>query len=90
MRYILTALLVASSAHANEPPPIPEGGINYVMQGECQDNETGLTGYCYGGYDNKGNFYLTFWLDNQLQFIRKVVENQPYETICVNDTYNSF
>jgi len=88
---LLTALLVASSVHANEPPPPPEGGINFTLQGECQDNESGLTGMCYAGYGTDGTFYLTFWVDGVLQFIRTVAPDaSAYETIWVRDTFNSF
>lgn len=88
---LLTASLVASSALANEPPPPPEGGINFTLQGECQDNESGIKGFCYAGYGTDGTFYLTFWVDGELQFIRQVPPGaSDYETVWTRATFNSF
>lgn len=77
--------------YADEPPPPPEGGINYTIQSPCADNETGLKGFCYAGYGTDGTFYLTFYQDGVLQFIRRVPLGQTdYEVVWVRDTYNSF
>lgn len=84
LAYALTALLALSSPSlADHPvPPVPEGGINYTIQGECQDNETGEKGYCYAGYTKDGTFVLSFWQDGVLKMIRRVV-GDSYETIWV-------
>ena len=88
---LLIALVVGSSAHAEHPiPDPPEGGINYTLQGECHDNETGEQGYCYAGYGTDGVFYITFWQDDRLMFIRRVVGDQPYEQMWTADLYASY
>lgn len=79
----LAIALTPMMATADHPiPPVPEGGIRYVMEGECQDNETKAEGYCYGGYTADGTFILTFWQDGELKFIRRVV-GDSYETVWV-------
>lgn len=89
--WVLLFMLCASMVRADEPPPPPEGGINYSLQSPCSDNETGLTGFCYAGYGTDGTFYLTFWQDGVLQFIRRVPPGQTnYEVVWVRNTYNSF
>lgn len=86
---VLLLAALPAMAMANEPPPVPEGGINFVIESECEDHETGQKGECYGGYAVDGTFYVVFWQDNVMMFIRKSV-GDSYETIWVNDHYNSY
>ena len=83
MKYILSLLLLLWTtlpSISEELPPVPEGGINYFLQGPCKDNESGLKGYCFMGKTNDGRTILTFWQDDELMFIRQVV-GDGYETI---------
>lgn len=82
----LCLVLVASTTRADEPPPVPEGGINFFYESPCEDNETGQAGHCYVGVDVEGNTYLTFFQDGELMFIRKVI-GDTYEVVWVRATY---
>lgn len=90
MRYLLTVWvgLLSGMAVANEPPSVPEGGLTHVFTSPCQDPETGQKGTCYIMQDVEGTLYTTFWQYDMLMFIRKDVPG-GYETIWVNDQYNS-
>lgn len=76
----------ASSSLANEPPPVPEGGLAILHEQPCSDGETMQKGYCYYMQDTEGNVYVTFWQGETLQFIRKIV-GESYETVWENDIY---
>ncbi len=86
---ILATILTTGLTRADEPPPVPEGGINFVIEGKCTDQETGEKGDCYGGYTNDGTFYVTFWQDGVMMFIRKST-GTGYEPVWVNAQYNSY
>lgn len=92
MRPLLAILLLLSMTHFSTaettPPPVPEGGLTFIMQQSCMDNETGQKGYCYLGKDKDGKIFLTFWQDGILMFIREVV-GDSYITIWVNSVYDS-
>ena len=88
LTFLTTCLLAATGAYGNEPPPIPEGGLNHHYSAPCTDNETGEAGYCYFASDAAGNHYLSFVQEGHLMFIRKIV-GDGYETIWVDDKYNS-
>lgn len=85
---ILALLLTTATGKANEPPPVPEGGINYYLEGHCRDHESGQEGYCYMGNTTDGRTLMMFWQGQELMFIRKVV-GDGYETIWVNPKFNS-
>ena len=87
---IITAVLVATVCFATELPPLPDGGLKILSKAKCTDNETGQRGLCYNTEDNKGNFYLIFYQDDEMpMFIRKALGNGKYETIYVSDKFNS-
>ena len=73
----------------SEPPPVPDGGINFYFEAACTDNETGQKGYCYVGYDKGGTTYMTFWQQGQLMMIRKILSRTEYETVWTAVTYGS-
>lgn len=83
----LSQSLMPASSMAEEPPPIPEGGLNFFYEGECIDNETGQPGYCYVGYAVDHTVYLTFWQNGTLQMIRKVIDETDYETVWTRSTF---
>lgn len=85
----LCAMAQTTTATANEPPPVPEGGLNHLYSAPCQDRETGEEGTCYFMQDVQGNSYIAFWQGETLQFIRQVFPDR-YENIWVNDMYNSY
>lgn len=91
MRLLPTAMLVLcpSIGQANEPPPIPEGGINYYLEGACLDNETGQKGYCYMGTTHDGRTLMTFWQNDVLMLIREVV-GDGYKSVWLNPMFASF
>jgi hypothetical protein len=90
MRTKLAALLCASlfvalattTAIANHPtPPMPEGGISFFYQSACTDVKTKREGMCYVGTDMTGTMYITFFINDELVFIRKVLPDGGYETL---------
>lgn len=85
---LILCLTLAVPAVADEPPPVPEGGLVLVYESPCGDNETGIAGYCYFMQDIAGEVYLTFWVNDEMMFIRHVI-GEGYETIWVNPTYNA-
>ena len=88
IRYIAICVLMASQVDANEAPPVPEGGLQFIQQGACIDDESGEKGDCYLGITKDGRTLLTFWQNGILMFIREVVAD-GYTTIWVNDMFNS-
>lgn len=90
MRLLTLALaILGTGAMANEPPPVPEGGLQvvFILQ-TCQDAETLEKGTCYVLQDKDGNIYSTFYQDGVLMFIRKSIPD-GYETIWTNDQFNT-
>jgi hypothetical protein len=78
---LFVALATVTMATADHPqPPVPEGGISFFYQSECQDAQSGLEGMCYVGTDKDGTMYVTFFVKGELAFIRTVV-GSTYETI---------
>jgi hypothetical protein len=84
---VLFLALWGTTTRADEPPPVPEGGINFVIEGKYTDHETGAEGECYGGYGTDGTFYLTFWQNGVMMFIRQKKGNAPYETVWTNAVF---
>lgn len=72
---------------ANEPPPVPEGGLKPLYDTPCIDVETNQKGHCYVMRDLSGNTYVTFWQQGELQTIRQVTDD-GYKTIWMRDTYS--
>jgi hypothetical protein len=69
-------MAVTTTANAEHPtPPVPDGGINYTMEGQCVDTESKEEGYCYGGYTVDGTFVLTFWQNGELKLIRQATSD---------------
>lgn len=85
----LAMSLLGTMATADPPPPVPDGGLIFIMEGECTDNETGQAGYCYISMDKTGKRYLAFYQDDVLMLIRQVLSQDDYETIWVNPLYVS-
>lgn len=92
MRSIVLFLAVLPAmVMASEPPPPPEGGIHFVIWGECVDQTTGQEGYCYTGYGVDESVYTTFWQDDEMMFIRKTEKGSTdYEEVWTNPKYNSY
>lgn len=90
LRFSLATLLLASVASANEPPPEPEGGLVAILTAPCTDMETGEKGVCYVFRDVEENYYTAFWQGETLQFIRRPLPDGGYESVWVNDRYNSY
>lgn len=90
MRYVLLIVLAlfAFSVKANELPPLPEGGLDFFLEGVCIDDESGQEGYCYMGKSKDGVTYLTFWQDDKMMLIREVT-GDTYKTIWTSDHFNS-
>lgn len=84
--FILAAMLLAGTAVANEPPPIPEESLVTLHTSACSDSETGQRGTCYLMQDVEGIVYVTFWQEETLMFIRQIV-GDGYIVIWVNDLY---
>lgn len=82
------ALLAGSTALANEPPPVPEGGLQTLYSSVCTDKETGIGGVCFLVVDIQGNTYLLFFIDEKIMFIRKMKED-GYDLVWMHDKYNS-
>lgn len=83
MRYAVLGLFLAAlpaSSMADEPPPPPEGGLTFIADAPCTNNETGAKGHCYISVDKQGNQYLAFYQGDIIMFIRKVV-GDDYETV---------
>ena len=87
---ILATILTTGLAHANEPPPEPEGGLVVTYASPCFDRETGEQGMCYLLRDIHGGTYTAFWQGETLQFIRRPLPEGGYETVWINDMYNSY
>jgi hypothetical protein len=83
----LAASLSSTMAIADEPPPVPDGGLWFYAEAPCRDNETGQEGHCYIGQANDGTVYMTFWQRDELQFIRKVLSRTEYEQVWTRATY---
>lgn len=91
LRFSLATLLLSSVALANEPPPETEGGLVVIAKNiTCFDMETGEKGLCHILRDVQGGYYTAFWQGETLQFIRRPLPGGGYETIWVNDMYNSY
>ncbi len=83
---------LATPGIADHPaPPVPAGGINFAIEGKCEDHETGEKGYCYAGYGTDGTFYATFWQDDVMKFIRQIKPGfTDYETVWVAHGYATY
>ena len=91
MRYIALCvlLLFPSGATANEAPPVPEGGLQFLAKTTCLDAETGERGVCHFAVDKAGEQYVIFWQGDDLMFVRQIV-GDSYITVWMNDKYNTF
>lgn len=75
---LMTVLWCLSSpaiADDNPMPPVPEGGLMLMMEGECTDIETQVRGYCVMSQDRQGNVYVIFAVNDEPVEIRQVVGN---------------
>lgn len=80
---------LAGAASANELPAVPEGGLLRINDYACVDQETQLKGHCFIKQDLSGQMYLAFTQNREVMFIRKF-DDDGYETIWMNDKFNSF
>lgn len=85
---VMAYLLTSHVAWAEEPPPLPEGGLDFFLEGACIDKESNLEGYCYMGTSKDDVTYLTFWQDGKMMLIREVT-GDTYKTIWTSDHFNS-
>jgi hypothetical protein len=88
LRLTFLILFLATASSANDYPPVPEGGLMAITSSSCSDVETGIEGLCYLLQDVPGNLYVTFWVNDEMMFIRQLV-GEDYETIWTNPRYNS-
>lgn len=86
---LLATLFLIGSTEAAPLPEPPEGGINWLYEGACTDNETGEKGYCHIGVDVSGAVYTTLWQDDKLMLIRRSTAD-GYETLWMSDEYASY
>lgn len=86
---VLSALALPMTATADEPPPVPEGGLWFYAEAPCRDNDTGQEGYCYFGQAKDGRRFMTFYQHDVLMFIRQVLSREEYEQIWTNPLYVS-
>ena len=90
LKVLMFLLLFPFAAMAeNHPPEPPEGGITFTYQTACTDLATQEKGYCYVGHDKDGNYYVTFWQDDKLINISKVV-GDDVEVIWMDDHFASY
>ena len=80
MHKLMTLMMVwlflsfPARAENNPLPPVPEGGIRTVFQGECNNN--GTDGICRIAVDRDGTEYLVFYVDQAIQEIRQMVDGE--------------
>lgn len=86
---VLAALALPTTATADEPPPVPEGGLNFYYDSPCSDQETGEVGHCFLGRAIDGTIYMTFWQNEELMLIRRVLPDGGYETIWTKFSFNT-
>lgn len=87
----LLAGTLGTMALADHPiPPVPEGGLTHLFQGECVDNETGERGMCYVSKSLAGDYYTVFYQDDVLMFIRKSLPGGSYETVWESHTFATY
>lgn len=58
----LVAFTLATTAIADEPPPVPEGGLTHYKREVCTDPVFGLTGECFYSHDVFNNRYKAFYV----------------------------
>lgn len=85
----LCLVLWGTTTKADDPPPVPNGGITFTYQATCTDIATSEKGMCYVGHDIEGNYYVTFWQDDQLMKISKVVGDEV-EVVWMDDHFASY
>jgi len=89
-RILMFLLLFPSLLWAENPiPEPPEGGITFVQQTKCTDLATSEKGYCFIGRDKSGNWYVTFWQDDKLMKISKVV-GEEVTVIWTDDRFATY
>lgn len=86
---VLLLALSASTIRANEPPPVPEGGITFYYQSVCKDVKTDEDGMCYVGRDKAGATYVTFFQEGRVMKITKVVDDVA-TVIWTDDHFASY
>lgn len=85
----LSLVVLPAMSMADEPPPVPEGGLTFYFQASCEDNETGQKGYCYFGHTIDGRTFMSFFQGETLMFIREVLGRTEYKQMWTNPQYVS-
>lgn len=85
---VLSTALWVQGVQANEPPPVPEGGLTVLLETPCEDAATKQKGTCYALQDKDGNIYVAFWQEGTLMFIRRPL-GDSYEEVWVNDIFGT-
>lgn len=77
----LVVLMLATTAIAEPPPPVPEGGLLHLDQGvPCTDPVTGLQGKCFHSLDRRNNRYMAFYTFNDLcMYITQKIDGKDVE-----------
>lgn len=66
---VLVASLLAMTATAEPPPPVPDGGLTHYKQEPCTDSVFGLDGMCFYSLDIKNNRYMAFYTHNDMGMV---------------------
>lgn len=75
----LVASLLATTATAEPPPPVPDGGLVHYKQEPCVDAESGLEGTCYYSHDIRQNRYRAFYVKELAWAIYQLEDGQYVE-----------
>lgn len=77
---LFVVLAVTTMATADEPPPVPEGGLVHLKNEPCTDVVFNLNGTCYYSRDLEGNHYVAFFTQAELAMvIWQVIDGQMVE-----------
>lgn len=63
---LVLGVLQTTTATADEPPPVPDGGLNHYYNEPCTDPVFGLDGTCFYSLDVKNNRYIAFYTEGNL------------------------
>lgn len=76
----LVASMYTTTATAEPPPPVPDGGLIHSKEYTCPDPETGLQGMCFPSRDMRGNRYIAFFTFGDLcMVIWQVIDGENIE-----------
>lgn len=77
--WVLLFMLCASIVRADEPPPVPPGGLIHDRNEPCVDPVWGLQGTCFYSHDQQNNRYVAFYVGDLAMYISKLIDGQYVE-----------